>query len=82
MLLYDLTSSYFKGLAEENALAKRGYSRDHRGDCKQIVLALVVTREGFPLAHFTLAGNSKTSKPSRRLSQRWNRGLARANGCG
>ena len=45
--------------AEENALAKRGYSRDHRGDCKQIVLALVVTREGFPLAHFTQAGNTQ-----------------------
>ncbi len=40
-------------------MAKRGYSRDHRGDCKQIVLALVVTREGFPLAHFTLAGNTQ-----------------------
>jgi transposase len=59
VLLYDLTSSYFEGLAEENALAKRGYSRDHRGDCKQIVLALVVTREGFPLAHFTLVGNTQ-----------------------
>jgi hypothetical protein len=57
LLLYDLTSSYFEGLAEGNTLAKRGYSRDHRGDCKQIILALVVTREGFPLAHFTLAGN-------------------------
>lgn len=59
LLLYDLTSSYFEGLAEENELAKRGYSRDHRGDCKQIVLALVVTREGFPLAHETLVGNTK-----------------------
>ena len=59
VLLYDLTSSYFEGLAEENELAKRGYSRDHRGDCKQIVLALVVTREGFPLAHYTLAGNTQ-----------------------
>src|SRR5712692_8852330 len=59
LLLYDLTSTYFEGLAEENDLAKRGYSRDHRGDCKQIVLALVVTREGFPLAHFTLAGNTQ-----------------------
>jgi len=59
VLLYDLTSSYFEGLAEENKLAKRGYSRDHRGDCKQIVLALVVTREGFPLAHYTLAGNTQ-----------------------
>jgi transposase len=58
VLLYDLTSTYFEGLAEENDLAKRGYSRDHRSDCKQIVLALVVTREGFPLAHFTLAGNT------------------------
>lgn len=59
VLLYDLTSSYFEGLAEENKLAKRGYSRDHRGDCKQIVLALVVTREGFPLTHYTLAGNTQ-----------------------
>ncbi len=59
LLLYDLTSSYFEGLAEENDLARRGYSRDHRGDCKQIVLALVVTREGFPLAHLTLAGNTR-----------------------
>jgi transposase len=62
VLLYDLTSSYFEGLAEENALAKRGYSRDHRGDCKQIILALVVTREGFPLAHDTLAGNTRDVK--------------------
>jgi transposase len=59
LLLYDLTSSYFEGLAEENDLAARGYSRDHRGDCPQVVLALVVTREGFPLAHYTLPGNSQ-----------------------
>lgn len=59
LLLYDLTSTYFEGLAEDNPLAQRGYSRDHRSDCKQIVLALVVTREGFPLAHFTLAGNTQ-----------------------
>jgi transposase len=59
LLLYDLTSSYFEGLAEENELAARGYSRDHRSDCQQVVLALVVTREGFPLAHYTLPGNSK-----------------------
>src|SRR3990172_1328905 len=54
-----LVRSYLEGLAEENKLAKRGYSRDHRGDCEQIVLALVVTREGFPLAHYTLAGNTQ-----------------------
>jgi Transposase DDE domain/Domain of unknown function (DUF4277) len=59
LLLYDLTSTYFEGLAEENDLAHRGYSRDHRGDCKQIVLALIVTRDGFPLAHLTLAGNTQ-----------------------
>jgi transposase len=59
LLLYDLTSTYFEGLAEENDLAARGYSRDHRSDCVQIVLALVVTREGFPLAHLTLAGNTR-----------------------
>ena len=59
LLLYDLTSSYFEGLAEENDLARRGYSRDHRSDCKQVILALIVTREGFPLAHYTLAGNTK-----------------------
>jgi transposase len=59
LLLYDLTSTYFEGLAEDNELAARGYSRDHRRDCKQVVLALVVTREGFPLAHFTLKGNTQ-----------------------
>ncbi len=59
LLLYDLTSTYFEGLAEENDLARRGYSRDHRGDCPQIVLALIVTRDGFPLAHLTLAGNTQ-----------------------
>ena len=59
LLLYDLTSTYFEGLAEDNELAARGYARDHRSDCKQVVLALVVTRDGFPLAHFTLSGNTQ-----------------------
>jgi transposase len=59
LLLYDLTSTYFEGLAEDNDLAKRGYSRDHRSDCKQVVLALVMSREGFPLAHRTWAGNTQ-----------------------
>jgi hypothetical protein len=49
-------------LAEDNALARRGYSRDHRSDCPQVILALVVTREGFPLAHFTMAGNTRDLK--------------------
>src|SRR5262249_31858843 len=59
LLLYDLTRTYFEGLAVENELASRGYSRDHRSDCKQVNLALVVTRDGFPLAHRTLAGNTQ-----------------------
>lgn len=59
LLLYDLTSTYFEGLAEDNPLAQRGYSRDHRSDCKQVIVALVVTREGFPLAHRTWAGNTQ-----------------------
>jgi transposase len=57
LLLCDLTSSFFEGLAEGNDLAERGYSRDHRSDCKQIVLAMVVTPDGFPLYHEVFAGN-------------------------
>jgi transposase len=57
VLLYDLTSTYFEGEAEEVDKAQRGYSRDHRPDCKQIVIALVVTPEGFPLSYEVFAGN-------------------------
>lgn len=67
LLLYDLTSSYFEGLAEENELAARGYSRDHRSDCQQVVLALVVSREGFPLAHYTMAGNTQDVQTVKRV---------------
>jgi transposase len=61
LLLYDITSTYFEGQAAGNPQAQRGHSRDHRRDCKQVVLALVVTREGFPLAHFTLKGNTRSA---------------------
>jgi transposase len=57
LLLYDVTSTYFEGLAEGNDLAQLGYSRDHRGDCKQVCIALVVTREGIPLGYEVFAGN-------------------------
>jgi transposase len=67
LLLYDLTSTYFEGLAEDNELARRGYSRDQRSDCKQVVLALVVTRDGFPLAHVTWAGNTQDVETVRRM---------------
>lgn len=57
LLLYDLTSTYFEGDAEAVPNARRGYSRDHRPDCKQLVLALVVTPEGFPLTYEIFPGN-------------------------
>ena len=57
LLLYDVTSTYFEGLAAGNALAQRGHSRDHRPDCKQVCIALVVTREGIPLGYEVFAGN-------------------------
>jgi transposase len=58
LLLYDVTSTYFEGPVETVELAKRGYSRDHRPDCKQVCIALVVTREGLPLGYELFAGNT------------------------
>jgi transposase len=61
ILLYDLTSTYFEGLCLSNAKAKRGYSRDSRPDCKQVVVGLVLDGEGFPKAHEIFAGNRSDS---------------------
>jgi transposase len=55
--LYDLTSTYFEGQCLANPQAKRGYSRDGRPDCKQVVVGLVLDREGFPKAHEVFDGN-------------------------
>ena len=55
--LYDLTSTYFEGQARANPAAQRGYSRDHRPDCKQVVVGLVIDRDGFPKAHEIFDGN-------------------------
>jgi transposase len=57
--LYDLTSTYFEGLAAANPKAKRGHTRDGRPDCKQVVIGLVVGREGFPICHEVFAGNTQ-----------------------
>lgn len=57
VLLYDLTSSYVEGAAVKNPMMQRGYSRDHRPDCKQLVIALIVNGEGFPLSYETFDGN-------------------------
>ncbi|HEX9278652.1 MAG TPA: IS1634 family transposase [Casimicrobiaceae bacterium] len=62
VLLYDVTSTYFEGQAEANPQAKRGYSRDHRPDCKQVCIALVVTFDGFPLGYEVFAGNTHDSR--------------------
>ena len=58
VLLYDVTSTYFEGQALANPLAQRGYSRDHRPDCKQVCIALVVTFDGFPLGYEVFPGNT------------------------
>ena len=58
VLLYDLTSTYFEGEMEQNPKARRGYSRDGRPDCLQLVIALVVTTDGFPLAYEVMNGNT------------------------
>jgi transposase len=57
ILLYDLTSTYFGGLCLSNTKAKRGYSRDSRPDCKQVVVGLVLDAEGFHRTHEIFAGN-------------------------
>lgn len=63
VLLYDLTSTYFETDSErsEEDLRQYGYSRDKRGDCRQVVIALIVTPEGFPLTYEVMAGNTSDS---------------------
>jgi transposase len=57
VLLYDLTSTYVEGAAEDNPMMRRGYSRDHRPDCEQMIIALIVNSEGFPFSYETFDGN-------------------------
>jgi len=66
ILLYDITSTYFEGLCQQNPKAKFGHSKDRRGDCRQVLIALVVTPEGFPIHYEVLQGNTSektTLKP-------------------
>ena len=58
VLLYDLTSTYFEGAMDQNPKAKYGHSRDKRTDCLQVVIALVITSDGFPLAYEVMDGNT------------------------
>jgi transposase len=77
LLLYDVTSTYFEGQANGNPLAARGYSRDHRSDCKQVCIGLVVSREGFPLGYEVFAGNRRDSttfqEVVKRMEERYGR---------
>jgi transposase len=57
--LYDVTSTYFEGQCPRNDKAKLGHSRDKRPDCKQVVVGLVVNRDGFPITHEVFAGNTR-----------------------
>jgi transposase len=61
ILLYDLTSTYFECDPPDRGIRTFGYSRDKRSDCVQVVIALVVTPEGFPLAYEVMPGNTKDS---------------------
>ena len=61
ILLYDLTSTYFEGLCPGNSKAKFGHSKDRRSDCRQVLVALIVTPEGFPINYEVLAGNTAES---------------------
>lgn len=70
LLLYDLTSTYFEGQAAGNLQAQRGYSRDHRPDCKQVCIGLVVSREGYPLGYEIFAGNRHDSTTLQEIVKR------------
>jgi len=80
VLLYDLTSTYFESdpPLDEKDKRRHGYSRDHRPDCVQIVIALVVTTEGLPLAYEVLAGNTADSTTLRSFVQKIERQYGRA----
>lgn len=61
LLIYDVTSTYFEGQCEQNPMAKRGHSRDHRPDCLQVCIGLVVTEDGLPLGYEVFEGNRHDS---------------------
>jgi transposase len=79
LLLYDVTSTYFEGLRADTELAKRGYSRDHRSDCLQVCIGLVVTRDGFPLGYEVFAGNRHDSTTLREVIERMEAKYGRLN---
>lgn len=83
VLLYDLTSTYVEGAAEKNPMMRRGYSRDHRQNCEQMVIALIVNNEGFPFSYETFDGTAPMFQPWRRSCAWWSASTAKraASGC-
>jgi transposase len=79
LLLYDVTSAYFEGQAEANPLAQRGYSRDHRPDCKQVCIGLVVSKCGMPLGYEVFAGNRTDVTTLQEIVQTMERRYGRAD---
>jgi transposase len=79
LLLYDITSTYFEGQCQANPLAKRGYSRDSRPDCLQVLIGLVVTDEGFPLGYQVFAGNRNDATTVEEIVTAMERKYGRAN---
>ena len=79
LLLYDVTSTYFEGQAKRNPQAKRGHSRDHRPDCKQVCVGLIVTRQGMPLGYEQFAGNVHDSKTVKSVVEKIEARYGKAN---
>ncbi len=82
IILYDLSSTYFEGLAANNEKAARGYSRDHRPDRKQVVVGLVLDGEGFPKAHEVFKGNTKDETTMARMLDSLDRRISVRSGAG
>jgi len=79
VLLYDLTSTYFEGLCKGNPKAKFGHSKDRRSDCRQVLIALVVTPEGFPINYEVLAGNTSEKSTLIKLIEKIEKMYGKAN---
>jgi transposase len=79
LLLYDVTSTYFEGESSRNELAQRGYSRDRRPDCKQVNIALVVSRYGMPIGYEVFAGNRHDAKTVEQIVEHIEKIYGRAN---
>lgn len=79
ILLYDLTSTYFEGQCAGNPMARHGYSRDSRPDCPQVVIALIVTSDGYPMGHEVFDGNTADSTTVRQIVEKVEQEHGKAN---